>query len=220
VAVVGIVLFGGDYGLIYWAEQSLDSGLTAVVFATLPIITVACAHLYVPGERITTRTLAGSLLAFAGVAALFADSIRIDPSKAQPMLAVIGAAVCAAIAGVASKRHGGALHPAALNAPAMFVGAFVLIALSFINGDGFRLPQDPPTWGAVAYLAIAGTVVTFLIYFGLLKTWSVTSLSFISVFTPLVALLLGILFLDEQLTLPTVAGTVLILAGVVLALRR
>jgi drug/metabolite transporter (DMT)-like permease len=63
-------------------------------------------------------------------------------------------------------------------------------------------------------------VVTFLIYFELLKTWSVTSLSFISVFTPMVALLLGILFLGEHLTLPTIAGTLLILAGVTLALRR
>jgi drug/metabolite transporter (DMT)-like permease len=61
-------------------------------------------------------------------------------------------------------------------------------------------------------------VVTFLIYFSLLKTWSVTSLSFISVFTPAIALALGFVFLDERLTLWTGLGAALILAGVAMAL--
>lgn len=218
VAVVGVFLFAADYGLIYWAEQSLDSGLTAILFATLPLITVGFAHAYLPGDRITPRKLGGTLLAFLGVAALFADRVRIDPTKAGPMLAVVAAAVCAAVVGVATKRHGGAIHPAALNAPAMIVGAMVLLAASLLAGDGFVIPRDASTWAAIAYLAIAGSVVTFLIYFTLLKTWSVTSLSFISVFTPAVALLLGVVLLDERLTLTAVLGALLILAGVSVAL--
>ncbi len=218
VAWIGLVLFAADYGLIYWAELYLDSGLTAILFATLPIITIAFAHVYVPGDQITGRKLAGTLLAFAGVAALFGDHLRLDAGKSGPMLAVIASAVCAAAAGVASKRHGGALHPAALNAPAMILGAAALLAASLLAGDGFALPRDAPTWGAIAYLAVAGSVVTFLIYFSLLKTWSVTSLSFISVFTPAIALFLGFLFLDERPTLWTLVGTGLILAGVALAL--
>ena len=74
------------------------------------------------------------------------------------------------------------------------------------------------TWGAIAYLAIAGSVVTFLVYFSLLKTWSVTSLSFISVFTPAIALVLGFVFLDEQPTVWSAVGAGLILSGVALAL--
>ncbi|HXH24058.1 MAG TPA: EamA family transporter, partial [Vicinamibacterales bacterium] len=111
-----------------------------------------------------------------------------------------------------------ALHPASLNAPSMLVGAAVLTAASIAAGDGFRLPGDVSTWSAITYLAVAGGVVTFLIYFSLLKTWSVTSLSFISVFTPGVALLLGVVFLGERVTLLTLAGAGLILTGVTLAL--
>ena len=218
VLLVGVVLFAADYGLIYWAEQSLDSGLTAILFATLPLITVALAHVYLPGDRITPRKLAGTTLAFLGVVALFGDHVRIDPGKAGPMLAVVAAALCAAVAGVASKRHGGALHPAALNAPAMIVGAVVLLVTSLAVGDGFAVPRDLATWAAIAYLAVAGSVITFLIYFTLLKTWSVTSLSFISVFTPAVALLLGVTLLGERLTALTIAGAVLILVGVTIAL--
>jgi drug/metabolite transporter (DMT)-like permease len=217
---VGLVLFAADYGLIYWAEQYLDSGLTAILFATLPIITIAFAHVYVPGDRISGRKLAGTLVAFAGVAALFGDRLRVDAGATGPMIAVVASAVCAAAAGVAGKRHGQALHPAALNAPAMIVGAAALLGASVLAGDGFTWPRDTATWGAIGYLAIAGSVVTFLIYFALLKTWSVTSLSFISVFTPAIALLLGFVFLDERPTLWTLAGTILILSGVTLALTR
>jgi drug/metabolite transporter (DMT)-like permease len=215
---VGLVLFAADYGLIYWGEQYLDSGLTAILFAVLPLVTIAFAHVYIPGDRITGRKLAGTLLAFLGVVALFGDHVQFDAGKAGPMVAIIASAICAAAAGVASKRHGGALHPAALNAPAMLVGAAALAVASLAAGDGLAIPRDAATWGAILYLAIAGSVVTFLVYFSLLKTWSVTSLSFISVFTPAIALVLGFVFLGERPTLWTMFGTALILAGVTMAL--
>ncbi|MBI3050523.1 MAG: DMT family transporter [Acidobacteria bacterium] len=132
----------------------------------------------------------------------------------------VASAACAAAAGVVTKRHAHRLHPAALNAPAMLVGAVALLVASLLAGDGFALPRDGATWWAVTYLALAGSVLTFLVYFTLLKTWSVTSLSFISVFTPAVALFLGFAFLDERPTVLTAVGAVLILTGVALALTR
>jgi drug/metabolite transporter (DMT)-like permease len=220
VAWVGLGLFGADYGLIYWGEQFLDSGLTSILFATLPLTTMGLAHVYIPGDRVTPRKLTGTALAFVGSVALFGDRVRLDASSLGPMLAILASTVCAAAAGVASKRHGSTLHPAALNAPAMLVGAAALAMASLAAGDGLALPRDAGTWAAVVYLAIAGSVVTFLIYFSLLKTWSVTSLSFISVFTPAIALVLGFVFLDERPTLWTGVGAVLVLAGVALALTQ
>jgi drug/metabolite transporter (DMT)-like permease len=218
VSWVGVVLFAADYGLIYWSEQYIDSSLTAILFATLPLATIAFAHVYIPGDRITPRKLAGTLLAFIGVAALFGDRVRIDASQAGPMLTVIAATVCAAAAGVASKRHGGSLHPAALNGPAMLIGSAVLIAAAFALGERPRLPRNVETWLAIGYLAVSGSVISFLGYFSLLKRWSVTSLSFIAVFTPPIALGLGFVFLEERPTVWTAVGSILILAGVALAL--
>lgn len=217
VAWVGVVLFALDYGLIYWGEQWLDSSLTAVLFAVLPIMTAIGAHLYVPGERLTLRKLGGTLLAFVGVAALFADRLQVDPAKLLPMLAIIASASCAAAAGVATKRHGGALHPVALNAPAMLLGALLLAGASLAVGDGLDVPRQSTVWWSIGYLALAGSVVTFLIYFWLLKTWQATTTSFIAVFTPIVAIALGLL-IDERPTAWMGLGTALILAGVVLAL--
>jgi drug/metabolite transporter (DMT)-like permease len=218
VIFVAVVLFVGDYGLIYWAEQYIDSGLTAILFGTFPLLTMAFAHVYVPGERLTARKLAGGATASIGVAALFGDRVHIDASHAGPMAAVIGASACAAAVNVATKRHGGAIHSSALNASAMLIGAVLLLALSWAAGDGVRLPPDAASWMAVSYLALVGSVVAFLIYFALLKTWTATALSFFGVFTPAIALLLGAAVLHERLTVWSLVGSVLILAGVSAAL--
>lgn len=218
---VGLAMFAADYGLIYWSEQFIDSGLTAILFATMPLMTIFMAHAYLgSAERMTIRKLSGTVGAFLGVIVLFWDRARLDVPRTGPMAAVVVAAACAAGATVASKRHGAALHPAALNAPSMLIGGGMLLAVSLAVGDGFALPHDAATWGAVAYLAVVGSVLAFLAYFTLLKTWSVTSLSFITVFAPVVALLLGFIFLDERPTIMTAIGAVLILSGVALALTK
>lgn len=217
---VGVVLFGGDYGLIYWAETSLDSGLTSILFATLPIFTIAFAHGYVPGDRMTLRKVAGTTVAFLGVISLFAERVRIDASQSAPMAAVIGAAVCAAAAAVVSKRHGGGMPSATINGPAMLVGAVALLLAAVATGEHVALPRGAAAWGAVAYLAVVGSVISFLGYFSLLKRWSVTSLSFIGVFIPLIAVVLGATLAGERVTMATISGGGLILAGVTIALTR
>jgi len=219
VTAIGLLMFAADYGLIYWAEQYIESGLTAVLFATLPLMTLFVARAYLPGDRITARKLGSTLLALAGTIALFADRLRLDAGAVRPMLAVLGATLCAAIATVIGKRDAHDVHPATLNAPAMLIGAAALGVASLAHGDGLELPRDAATWAAVAYLSLVGSVLAFLLYFSLLKTWSVMSLSFISVFTPAIALLLGFVFLDEPLSGWKAGGAVLILVAVVLATR-
>ena len=218
IAFVGVLLFLGDYGLIYWAEQYIDSGLTAILFGTFPLLTMAFAHVYVPGEHLTRRKLAGGLTASLGVVALFGDRIHLDASNAGPMAAIIGAAACAAAANVATKRHGGAIHSAALNASTMGIGAVLLLTTAWLTGETLKLPPDAASWAAVSYLAFVGSVVAFLIYFSLLRTWQATTVSFFGVFTPAIALLLGAAILHERLTLWSLAGSALILAGVSAAL--
>src|SRR6185436_4184131 len=89
VSWVGAVLFAADYGLIYWAEQRLDSGLTAIIFAVLPVMTSVGALFYLEAERLTMQKLVGTLVAFAGVVLLFADRLAIDTSQTWSMLAVL-----------------------------------------------------------------------------------------------------------------------------------
>jgi drug/metabolite transporter (DMT)-like permease len=218
VFVVGIFLFAVDYGLIYWAEQWLESGITAVLFAVMPLLTALAAHVYLPAEPLTPRRIGGALVAFLGIAALFGDSLRFDSALLWPMAAIVVAAAFAAVASVFAKRHGAALHPAALNAPAMMIGALLLAGASLAGGDGLALPRDTTGWWAVGYLAVLGSVVTFLIYFHLLKTWKATTMSYIAIITPVIALALGWVLRDERVTVWSLAGGLLVLAGVALAL--
>jgi drug/metabolite transporter (DMT)-like permease len=215
---VGLLLYAGDYSLIYWAEQYIDSGLTAVLFATFPLLTMTAAHLYVPGERLTTRKLAGGLLAFAGVGALFSDRVHVDASTLVPMAAVIVASTCAAAANVATKRHGAAIHTATLNACTTAIGAVLLLAMSIVSREHLGVPHDVMSWAAVGYLSLVGSVVAFLIYFSLLKTWDSTTVSFFAVFTPVIAIILGAAVLGEHLTVWSLAGAGLILSGVSMTL--
>jgi probable blue pigment (indigoidine) exporter len=151
---------------------------------------------------------------------LFGDSLRFNSSLALPMLAILASAIFAALASLATKKHGGGLHPAALNAGSMLVGGVLLAGTSLAVGDGYRLPASGATWGAIFYLAIAGSVVTFLIYFRLLKVWSATSVSYVAIFTPALALFLGYLVRQERPTGWSALGVVLVLAGVLLALTK
>lgn len=215
---VGLVLFGADYGLIYWGEQFLPSGLTAVLFAVLPLSTALLARAYIPGERLGRRTVAGILLGVAGVALLFRESLASALSAPLgPMLAIVLSALCASASSVATKRHGAAVHPVTLTAIAAAVGATVLAVAALVAGEGYALPTTRTAWIAIAYLALAGSVVTFLLYFWLLQRWSATRASFIAVLTPLVALSLGVAFRGEAVTGWVLAGTAAILGGVALA---
>jgi drug/metabolite transporter (DMT)-like permease len=216
---VSLLLYPGDYALIYWAEQYIDSGLTAILFGTFPLLTMAAGHIYVPGELLTPRKVAGGAIAAIGVVALFGDRVHLDARALAPMAAVIVAAAFAAAANALLKRHGGGMHTASMNASSMAIGALSLLGLAAASGERIAVPHDVTTWGALAYLSLVGSVVAFLIYFSLLKVWSSTTVSFFAVFTPIVAVALGSLVLGERLSLWSLAGTVLILAGVSITLR-
>jgi drug/metabolite transporter (DMT)-like permease len=102
----------------------------------------------------------------------------------------------------------------------VLIGGTILFLVARAAGENIQLPTDTGTWSAVLYLAVVGSVFTFLVYFWLLKTWSVTTLSFIAVFTPLVAVVLGFLFREERPTTWSGLGGLLILGGATLALWR
>jgi drug/metabolite transporter (DMT)-like permease len=214
-AFFAVFLFGGDYGLIYWSEQHLTSGLTSVLFATMPLFTSLLAAVY-GLERLTPRKLAGIALAIAGTAVLFSNQLDLRGAQAAPMAGVLAGSLCAAATSVAAKRHGTALHPASLNAPAMALGALILGASAAARGEELRFPDRASGWAIVLYLALAGTVVAFLLYFWLLQQWEATHTSFVSFLTPVLAVALGAVFLGEPVGARLLAGSLLVLAGVYL----
>jgi drug/metabolite transporter (DMT)-like permease len=209
-----VLLFLLNYGLVYWGEQFLDSGLTAVLFAVLPLCAAGVAHVLTPGERLTARKLGGVALGMAGLAVVFGESLVFDPARLPAMLAIVAAALFAAVANVLTHRDAHGLHPASYTMPAMALGAVLLEAAALGLGEPVALPRGTLAWASVLYLSAVGSVVAFLAYFWLLQRQGPSRATLLILLTPLVALFLGAALLGEQPGASAFAGTALVLAGV------
>lgn len=124
----GIVLFAADYGLIYWGEgNGVESGLTAILFATLPFQTALFAHVLIRDDRLTAQKIVGVAVGFAGILLVFRGQLESPGlSKFFPMLAIVLSATCASSATVALKRWGHDTDPVSFNGLAMGVGAILV----------------------------------------------------------------------------------------------
>ncbi len=216
VAFVGIVLFAGDYGLIYWAEANgVESGLSAVLFAVMPLLTALAAHGLLRGERLTAQKLLGIAVGFSGIVLIFRVQLGdAGTGKFFPMLAVVLAAGCGAISTVAIKRWGHDIDGFVFNGLAMAIGAATLAAASLAAGEGWGLPSWPTGLAPILYLALAGSVVTFATYLWLLRQIQATTISFIALIIPIVALYLGLALANETFDVLDLLGAAVTLVGI------
>lgn len=212
----GVVQFGLNFSLLYWGQKTFPSGLTAVLYATIPLSTAimaAAAGL----ERLTRFKVAGAMVALGGVALL----VRGQPlggAGLVPALALFSAATLAAWSSLILKR-GPRQSPVWTTAVGSLAGLAVCLAVSFAVGEAHPLPVRFEQWFPVVYLTLAGSVGAFVLFAWLINHWPVTRVSFIGVVNPVVALLLGWAFRDERLTLASLAGSALVLLGLVFGLR-
>jgi drug/metabolite transporter (DMT)-like permease len=215
----GLLAFCLTYGAVYWAEQHITSGLAAVLFATFPLFVAILAHFLLPGEPLTFWKLTGTVLGFAGVTVIFSEDLTLvggEKAYIAAGLALLAPPACA-ITSVAIKRWGKAIHPLSISGIPMGITAGVMGAAALAFEGDRDIHLDTVSVGALLYLAVMGTAVTFSLYYWLLRQVSATGLSLIAYMTPVVAVLVGTLFLDETMTARTWAGSGLVVAGVALA---
>ncbi len=222
VVFVGVVLFVFNYALIYWAQSvGLESALAAILFATMPFQTALMAHALVSKERLTGMKVFGIGMGFAGIFLIFGGGVTsIGPERALPMLAVILSAACASAASVAVKRWGANANPYSWNALAMAIGGAGLLLLSLGAGEPLIAPAWPVGVLSILYLAVFGTVVTFVGYIRLLHTFPVTTVSLIAFITPVVAVFLGLVLAGESLAPLAGVGAGITLGGIVVSVWR
>jgi drug/metabolite transporter (DMT)-like permease len=220
--VNGLLSFCLSYAIIYWAEQHIPSGLAAVLFATNPLFVAALAHLLLAGERLAAASIAGLLLGFAGVAVIFSDDLSLlgGPQVRQAALVMLSSALVSAMAMVAVKRWGRDVHPLSLSAVPMLIAALVMGTAALLFERHRALVVDARSVGALLYLAILGSAVTFTIYYWLLARVTATRLALMSYLIPIVAVAVGAALFAEPLRPRVLAGTALVLAGVVIVNRR
>lgn len=218
---VGLSAFWASYGIVYWAEQYISSGLTAVLFATLPFFTLLLAHAAIEAERITARRVIGVLVGFIGVVLVFRDDLAITHPRGTMAAAILLLGpLLSASANVAVKRWASEIHPYQLSILPMLYGAIGLLATSLLVEDPGGAEWSAVAIGSIAYLAVFGSVVAFVVYYTLLRDVAVSTLNLISYVFPVVAVALGYVVLGETLGAYAIAGAGTILAGIALATWR
>lgn len=214
-AQFGFLNFGLSFAMLYWGETTVPSGLSAVVYGTVPLSTALFARAF-GLEALRPLKVAGAVVALAGVAVLFSSQLRAAVPP-LPLLAILGAATSASLSGVVLKR-GPRQSPLGANAIGAWAGLPVCLIGSWLAGEPHAMPRGMAAWLPILYLTVVGSFGAFVIYAWLVNRWKLTRISFIAVIVPVVALVLGAVFRGERLVPGALAGTLLIFGGLGLSI--
>jgi len=212
----GVFLVAGN-GLLFIGQQTVPSGVAAIMQSLVPVLTSLWALGLLPEERVSVTGAVGILLGFTGVGLI----VRPDPSNVfgsdvVGRLLILGQATSVALGGVLVQRANPTLDRSALSGWSMFVGASILHVASPAAGEAFALPSTGLGLAAVAYLGIFATGLAFFIYYTLLEVRGALETSLVAYLVPVVATVVGVAVLGESITAPTIVGFVVVFLGFVL----
>jgi drug/metabolite transporter (DMT)-like permease len=221
--VIGFVQFGLNFNFVYAAEEYITSGLVAVLFAMLIVPNALLGKLWL-GRPVARAFWLGSAIATIGVALLILREYRFAPVDARAVLIGAGltliAVVTASISNVLQASHRLAKFPiTTVLAWSMFYGAIGNAIWSAINHGAPQLEWTPRYLGGIAYLAIVGSVVTFPLYFKLVREIGPGKAAYTSVFIPVVAMGLSTVFEGYVWSSLAAAGAALVMAGMFIAMQ-
>lgn len=222
IATVGLLQFTLNYGLVFWGEQHISSGLAAVLQATFPAFGLVIAHFYLPQERLTTGKVLGVLLGVFGVAVIFSDQLSIGGKLAfLGSIALVLSAFFGSYGNVLVKAYAGKIDPMVLAACQMIFGFVPLLLLGVITeGNPLHFRWTTMAVVSMIYLVVVGSVIAFALYYWLVRNMEVTKTMLIALVTPVVAVLLGMIVLEEKFNWRLLAGGACIISGIGLIVLR
>ena len=217
-AVVGVMAFSLNYGLLFWGEQYISSGLAALLQATSPAFGLVIAHFYLPEEKMSPAKIIGVLIGVVGVGVIFSSQLSIaGPRALAGSMALLLSAVFVAYSNVIVKAYSQHLEPTVLAAGQMMCGLVPLLLIGIpLEGNPFKFHWTPMAILALFYLAIVGSVIAFVLYYWLMKNMDVTKTLLIALVTPVVAVVLGMIVLRETIEWRTLLGGAMIISGIAL----
>lgn len=220
VALVAFLIFVMDYGLVFWAEQRVASGLTAVMMGTIPAF-MALGEIFILGtQRLTVRLAAALLIGLGGVGVLVSRSLNLGGAAidGRGALALIAGAVSWSIASALTRKVPLPGSKVVSSGAQMLAGGVFLAVISCVLGEyrGFHVGSvSRGAWIALAYLIVAGSIIAFTAYVWLLHHESPTKVGTYAYVNPVVAVALGYFLGGEELGIRAIVGTVFVLISVV-----
>lgn len=221
-AVTGVLSFAINYGAVFWGESHVSSGLAALLQATIPLFGLLVAHKLLPDEPLTTARLVGVVVGLVGLGVVFSDQLGGgDRLAAWGAGVIVAGAFAAASSNVLVKARGAKFDLSVLIAGQMACGLVPLSTYALVSeGNPMHSRWTPTAILCVLYLALVGTVAAFLLFYWLLRHVSATTSQLISLVTPVVAVLIGVVFLGERLTWRVALGGLGIFVGIAVIRRR
>lgn len=213
--VLGVANGAVPFWLIAWGEQHIDSGLAAVVQASVPIFNALLVLKFLPHERLNATRATGLGIGLLGVAVVTGIHPEGGAMAILGTLAIVLSSISYASSGVYGQRAVSGTAGPVLATGSMLAGGVVLVPVALL-----QLPDHAPSGAALlslATLTVAGTVLAQLLLFRMLALHGSARLSLVAYLLPGFALVYGAVFLDERIGLSTLAGLALILGGVALA---
>lgn len=221
-AVVSLSSFSIPFALVYWGEQRVASGITSILFAVFPFFVAIFSTLMIPKERLTAGKMMGIVLGFTGIVVIFSHDLTFgtDIEQVLGMSAIVLSAVIQAFSAIMIKKYGHSISPFVVTFIPMTISAVLLLSGSVLAEEYSSVRFTPIAIFSIIFLAVFGSVVTFVSYFWLLKRVEVVLLSLTSFVTPVIAVIMGVLILDETVSPQLFAGSVLVLGGILAANAR
>lgn len=220
--LIGLTQFCGNFNFVYRAELHLTSGVVAVMFGML-MVPNALLGRWLLGQRVTGRFLLGSAIAIAGIALLLLHEARISPLGGNVLLGVllaVGGILSASIANVVQANETGRGVPmVSLLAWSMLYGTAFDVAIAWVTAGPPVFPAVLAFWAGTAWLAFAGSVVTFPLYYTIVRQIGAGRAAYNGVLVIVIAMLISTVVEGYQWSLLAAAGAVLGTAGMILALR-
>lgn len=218
VALLGIVI---PFSLITWGEETIDSGLAAILNGTVPLFAIVLAAIVLVEEPITINRLVGLLIGFGGVVVLTSPSLRAGFGGTLPgELALMGASVSYAAAGVYARRTVRDVPPVTSAFLEVGFAFLITLVLALLWGDPMATRIEVSTVLSVVWLGLIGSGLAFLGFFFLLGRWGATRTALVAYLLPVVGVVLGVAVRGEEVGLPVLIGMLLIIGGVALANTR
>jgi drug/metabolite transporter (DMT)-like permease len=217
---LAICIFVIDYGLLFWAEQRVPSGIAAVMLATIPVFMTLSEIIFLRTQRLTFRLALALLVGIAGVGVLVSRSVNIGeaPIDHAGAGALVIAAISWSIASALTRKLPLPESKAMSSGAQMLAGGIMLAVVAAMFGEfrGFHITMVSRTaWFALAYLIVAGSIVGFTAYVWLIHHESPTKVGTYAYVNPVVAVILGYFLGGETVGPRTLLGTMLVLVSVI-----
>jgi drug/metabolite transporter (DMT)-like permease len=220
ISFLAVLIFVFDYGLIFWAEKRVASGVTAVMMATIPVFMAVAEICFLRTQKLTIRLALALIVGLGGVLVLAGPSSSVGEKAIDTAgaFALIVAAISWSAATILTRKFCLPESKVMSSGAQMLVGGILLILTSagLREVSGFNVRQvSSGAWLALVYLIVAGSIVAFTAYVWLIHHESPTKVGTYAYVNPVVAVLLGYALGGELLSARTIAGALLILISVV-----